>query len=108
MSAAIGGGSRRLSCSTFACCASMRKSKRELPVRATPADCAARRGTSRRRRALRRPDGRATRRRNEKNVSPWSRMGADESPLLHVAQMIVAHVLVALEQLTLGDVRRIR
>ena len=33
MSAAIGGGSRRFSCSTFACCASMRKSSVSWPLR---------------------------------------------------------------------------
>ena len=34
--------------------------------------------------------------------------GTDQSPLLHVAQMILAHVLVALEELTLRDVSRLR
>ena len=101
MSAAIGGGSRRLSCSTLAGCASIRKSNASWPSR----DASRLRSTARKRGAVgERFIGLAHDRHVEKRVewlSVLAMRGSDESPLLHVAQMIVAHVLVALEQLPL-------
>ena len=62
MSAAIGGGSRRLSCRTLASCASMRKSNASCPAR--DARRIAQHGAERRAAAecLVRPDERARRR----------------------------------------------
>ena len=39
----------------------------------------------------------------EEHLAVTARRGTDEPPLLHIAQMILAHVLVALEELTLRD-----
>ena len=103
MSAAIGGGSGRLSCSTLAGCAvdpeiegQLTAARREqvaehrAEARAAPP-------------APRRPDGRPPDRRRRRTIRRARDARTDQSPLLHVAQMILAHVLVALEELTPRD-----
>ena len=101
MNAFSGGGSRRVNCSTLAGCASIRKSNASCPAR----EAISLRSTARKLGALgQRLVGLANDRQIGKRVAglPAARLGTNESPLLHVAQMILAHACIPFEQLPPG------
>ena len=100
MNAASGGDSLRLSWSTFAGCASIRKSSVSCPEPGREKLSEHRPETQAfRERLLRLTD----RRKVLKRVARWATralLGPNQSPLLHVPQVVFAYMSVPLEELT--------